>query len=83
MAFSQAQLDAIESSIASGQLSVSYEGKSVQFRSLGDLLLVRQIIRANLGLATSQRTLIAAHWRGFKGPIFHDHTISGFTWGGV
>ena len=82
MAFTQAQLDAIESAIASGQLSVSYEGKSVTFRSLGDLLDVRQIIRANLGLSTSPRTLVAATWRGFKGPIFPDNTYSGFTWGG-
>jgi hypothetical protein len=45
MAFTLAQLDAIEEGIAAGTTSVSYEGKSVTYRSLDEMLRIRSIIR--------------------------------------
>lgn len=48
MAFSTAQLDAIESAIASGELVIEYEGKKVQYRSMADLLRARDLVRAEL-----------------------------------
>jgi hypothetical protein len=45
MAFTLAQLDAIEEGIAAGTTSVSYEGKSVTYRSLDEMLCIRSIIR--------------------------------------
>ncbi len=48
MSFSTAQLQAIEEAIASGELSVSYEGKSVTYRSMADLLRARDVIKSSL-----------------------------------
>jgi hypothetical protein len=68
MAFTQAQLDAIEAGIAAGSTSVSYEGKSVSYRSLDEMLRIRNIIRVALGLASGKgATVLAAHDRGFGG----------------
>ena len=48
MAFTLAQLDAIETAMASGELLVEYEGKKVQYRSMGDLVTARNLVRAEL-----------------------------------
>ena len=66
MAFSQAQLDAIEAGIAAGTTSVSYEGRSVTYRSLDEMLRVRAIIRNALGLTGKPVTVLAEHSRGFR-----------------
>lgn len=66
MAFSQAQLDAIEEAIAAGSTSVSYEGKSVTYRSLDDMLRVRAIIRNALGLTSPTSTVLVEHSRGYN-----------------
>ena len=54
--FTVANLEAIEAAIASGELSVSYDGKSVTYRSMKDLMDARDRIKAELeaaGLLTS------------------------------
>lgn len=48
MAFSTAQLQALEDAIASGELRVSYEGKTVEYRSVGELINARNLVRAAL-----------------------------------
>lgn len=48
MAFTVAQLTAIEEAIASGELTVTYEGKTVTYRSMADLMRAREVIRADL-----------------------------------
>lgn len=48
MAFTPAQLDAVESAIASGELLVEYEGKKVQYRSMSDLIDARNLMRGEL-----------------------------------
>lgn len=65
MAFSQAQLDAIEEGIASGSTSVSYEGKSVTYRSLDDMMRIRAMIRSALGLSVQPATVLVQHSRGY------------------
>lgn len=55
MAFTLAQLDAIEAAMASGELIVEYEGKKVQYRSMADLVIARNTVRAEL-IATGQLT---------------------------
>ncbi len=68
MAFSQAQLDAIEAGIAAGTTSVSYEGKSVTYRSLDEMLRIRDIIMRALGISPQKSaTVLVAHDRGFSG----------------
>jgi hypothetical protein len=64
----QAQLDAIEGAIAAGVTSVSYEGKTSTFRSLDEMLRVRNIIMRALGLAPSaSATVTVSHDRGYGG----------------
>jgi len=73
MAFSKAQLDAIEDAIASGATTVSYEGKTVTYASLDALLRVRNIIMRALGLAPqSSATVLVAHDRGIPAPMYGD-----------
>lgn len=55
MAFTLTQLQAIEDAIASGELTISYEGKTVTYRSMTDLVTARNTIRAEL-IASGQLT---------------------------
>ncbi|MFM0192412.1 hypothetical protein PQQ65_04920 [Paraburkholderia strydomiana] len=48
MAFTQQSLDAIESAIASGTLTVEYNGKRITYQSTADLIRVRNMIKADL-----------------------------------
>ena len=41
MAYTQTQLDALDAAIAEGVLSVSYDGRSVQYRSLAEMEKIR------------------------------------------
>lgn len=56
MAFSQAQLDAVETAIASGELKVAFNGREVSYRSIDDLIKARDTIKASLSSASSTRT---------------------------
>ena len=68
MAFSQAQLDAIEDGIAAGVTSVSYEGKTASYRSIDEMLRIRDIIQRALGVVPQKSaTVLVAHDRGFSG----------------
>lgn len=53
MAFTQANLDAVEAAIATGELEVELNGKRVRYRSLKDLSQARDIIAAALNAATA------------------------------
>jgi hypothetical protein len=48
--FTQDQLTALESAIADGALKVKYSDKEVEYRSLGEMLKIRDIMRNDLGL---------------------------------
>ena len=48
MAFSQAQLDALEAAIASGTLEVRTDDKSVRYHSLDEMIKLRDVIRNQL-----------------------------------
>jgi hypothetical protein len=48
MAFSQTDLDAIESAIALGELTVEIDGKRVTYRSIDELVKARSIITSAL-----------------------------------
>jgi hypothetical protein len=48
MAFTSANLDAIDAAIASGELTVSFNGRTVTYRSVGELLKARQTIASAL-----------------------------------
>lgn len=67
MAFTTSQLEALEAAIASGELTVKYDGKEVTYRSITDLVSARNIVRANLqgtgALPRVKRTSYAARVR--------------------
>lgn len=46
--FTLSQLNALDAAIASGQLSVNYDGKSITYRSVGDLMKARELVRSEL-----------------------------------
>lgn len=50
MAYTQNQLNALEAAIAEGALTVKYQDKSVEYRSLADMLKIRDIMKTDLGL---------------------------------
>lgn len=53
MAFTQSQLDALETSIATGSLECRFDGKEVRYRSLDEMMRIRETIRAALGFSGS------------------------------
>ncbi|ALP62815.1 phage head-tail joining protein [Paraburkholderia caribensis] len=55
MAFTQQNLDAIEKAIATGTLSVEFNGKRVTYRSMSDLLKARDVIKSELASQSATR----------------------------
>lgn len=55
MAFTQAQLDALEAAIASGTLEVRYGEKSVRYQSTADMIKARDLIRDQLSVAAANQ----------------------------
>ena len=49
MSFSEEQLTALEGAISQGTLTVEFNGKRVTYRSLDEMLRLRDIIRKSLG----------------------------------
>ena len=66
-AFTMANYTALNEAIASGARSVSYDGKSVTYGSLSELLKIRELMATEIGLVApgrSRRT-VATFTRGF------------------
>jgi hypothetical protein len=61
--FTITQLEAIEKAIASGTLKVRYDGKEIQYQTMGELMNARNLIRDEL-IAAGQ--LVAAPARGLS-----------------
>jgi hypothetical protein len=51
MAFTTTQLSALEEAIASGELTVEYDGKRVTYRSLKELREARDLVKGSLEAA--------------------------------
>lgn len=83
MAFTLSDLDSLEEALISGAQRVSYEGKTVDYRSIDDMLRLRTIMRAALGLSVLPSKVIAVHYRGYRGPMEQGQLYSGWSWGGV
>jgi hypothetical protein len=67
MAFTQADLDALDAAIASGELSVGYGDRRVTYRSLDELLRAREIMARALGLTTAAPRRVLSHSKGLDG----------------
>lgn len=52
MAYTLAQLEAIETSIAAGTNRVEIDGRVVVYQKLADLISLRNLIKAELGIET-------------------------------
>ena len=63
MAFTIQQLEAIDAAIGTGELTVTYDGKSVTYRSITELIRARNRIQAELS-ASGQlpRRIRTAHF---------------------
>lgn len=48
MAYTVTQLEALQAALASGELTVSYEGKTVTYRSIKDLKEALAVVQAGL-----------------------------------
>jgi hypothetical protein len=56
MAYTQADLDALDAAIASSQLEVQYGDRRVKFRSTAELLQARQHVAAQLAATGGRRS---------------------------
>lgn len=67
-AWTQTQLDALEEAIALGATTVKYADKEVTYRSMKDMLALRDLMRRSLGLKTDgvQRVYLK-HSKGLSG----------------
>lgn len=52
MAYTQAQLDAIDRALAAGVTRVTYEGNTTEYRSVDDMLKIRAIAAADVAAAS-------------------------------
>ena len=69
--FTQTQLDLLEQAIATGVMEITYDGQTTKYRSLNQMIQIRDMMRAELGLSvakTSQRPApyFAKHGRGYQ-----------------
>lgn len=58
MAFTQSDLDAIRSAIAKGEKMVRFQDRSVEYRSIDELIAAEERIAAALANRGSKQTLI-------------------------
>lgn len=54
--FTQSQLDALNAAIASGTLRVTYDGKTIEYRSMAELLQAKSIVERSLQPVASRVT---------------------------
>jgi hypothetical protein len=67
MAWQQADLDAIESAIASGAKRVRFQTHEVEYQSVSEMLRVRDLIKAEISPNPSNsRATVARFYRGLS-----------------
>lgn len=60
MAWTLTDLEAIETAIKSGTTMVKYDTKTVTYRSLDELIRIRELMRKELGLVTAESSRVYA-----------------------
>lgn len=63
--YTQADLDAMNASIATGARSVSYNGQRVEYRDLAEMQQIRDEMERQLGAVTTKRRSRAVFRGGF------------------
>lgn len=67
-AFTQAMLDELEKAIAMGARRVKYSDKEVEYNSIKDMLIARDLMRKALGLVSStNKRIYLEHSKGTNG----------------
>ena len=65
MAFTQTQLDALDQAIAAGVLRVTYDGRTTEYRSLDEMIRIRNMMAdAIAGSAQTSRSSLASFRKG-------------------
>lgn len=64
MAWTTDDLDALKKAIAQGALSVKYADKEVTYRSLSEMLKIKELIETELGLNTKSGRIYANFNKG-------------------
>ncbi|RMQ45998.1 hypothetical protein ALQ04_01658 [Pseudomonas cichorii] len=67
MAYTQKQLDAVEQAIARGEKIVRYADRTVEYRSVDELIQARDQIRTGLASAAGPRSRVVRLSHGGKG----------------
>ena len=67
MAYTQKHLDAVERAIARGEKVVRYTDRTVEYRSIDELLKARDVIRTSLTDAAGPRSRVIRLYHGGKG----------------
>lgn len=66
MAWTNAQLSALEDAIAAGATRVTHEGKTVEYRSIAEMIQIRNMMRDSLGTTvTAPRSTLVRFDRGY------------------
>lgn len=56
MSYTQTQLEALQAALASGTLRVSYDGKTVEYRSVDELIRAIAVVEAGVNVASPRLT---------------------------
>ncbi|MHC8298997.1 phage head-tail joining protein [Pseudomonas sp. ZS1P83] len=67
MSFTQKHLDAVEAAIARGEKTVRYNDRTVEYRTVDELLKAREEIRTSLMSAAGPRSRVVRLYHGGKG----------------
>lgn len=67
MSFTQKHLDAVEAAIARGEKTVRYTDRTVEYRTVDELLRAREEIRSSLVSAAGPRSRVIRVYHGGKG----------------
>lgn len=67
MSFTQKHLDAVEAAIARGEKIVRYADRTVEYRTVDELLKAREEIRTSLINAAGPRSRVVRLYHGGKG----------------
>lgn len=66
MAYTQTDLDNLEASIKQGALTVRYKDHQVTYRSLEEMLKIRDLMRKELGLVDRTQRVFAKFSKGLR-----------------
>lgn len=67
MAYTKAHLDAVERAIARGEKIVRYSDRTVEYRTVDELIKARDLIRTELTNAAGSRSRVVRVFHGGKG----------------